>query len=309
MKRFFAFVSASLIFTVGCNNGRTTGLFEPTEVFPDTAGTSNPPAWNESLFVWSPYVVVHTPGGALEAYQKAIPELMATGSLKGVRMGIVKGQGRNNVNAWIASTGLDVLWIFDNEYLFEPNNIEWAIDEAVALYPSIKYLQIGNETTTILPKPGPQISIEAYMAALKRIYAYIQIRYPGIILVTQSTFGSGNYGSNELETMVKLGLKEMSPSKLIVGMNVYSLSTANNYSHVINGSLRGYRIWVTETGSTNPNDHIRYVRDLYPILRNILRAERIYWYALYEGTGHRLMDINWPSFWTSPLYDLLAGRK
>lgn len=299
------FVMFVILFAAGCSDVKTGGPFQPTDVFP---GSSNPPGQDESLFDWSPYVVVHTPGGALQAYQKAIPELTSKGALKGVRISINKGGGVNFVNSWLASTGLDILWIFDNEFLFE-SNIERHIDQAIAWYPGIRYLQIGNETTTILPRPGPQITIEEYMTAFKRIYAYVQTRHPSVILVTQSTFGSGNYGSGELETMANLGLKEMSPSKLIIGVNVYSVTTAYNNSHVINGLLRGYRVWVTESGIPKPDDHIRYVRDTYPILKNTLRAERIYWYVLYEESGHKLMDINGPNFWTSPLYNLLAGRK
>ena len=322
MKRLLIVsILAVLTFAVGgCNKGKISNplepsnvYLEPSNVYPDPSN-SNFPGQDESLYEWSPYVVVHTPGDALSAYQVAIPELMATGALRGVRVGIIKGEGRNIVNYWLASTGLDVLWIFDNYFLFEPD-IEAAVDQAMALYPGIRYLQIGNEATTIIPRNEPQISIEMYMNVLKRIYNHVQARYSNTILVTQSTFGSGDHGSSELERMIELGLREMSPSKLIVGMNVYSLSTASNYSHVINNSLRGYRIWITETGTTNPDEHIRYVRDVYPVLRNNLRAERIYWYCLYCGdsgpdVGFGLIkNLQGQSFWSSPLYNLLAGRR
>ena len=262
---------------------------------------------------WSPYVVVHTPGNALQAYQKVIPEMVSNGTLRGVRIGIVKGEGKNFVNDWIDSMVPDVLWILDNFYLFD-QDIEQVIDQAFAWYPSIRYLQIGNEITTILPEGGPQMGVEEYMTVLKRIYSYVQEKYPGVMIVSQSTFGSGSYGSIELEKMVKLGLTTMSSSRLIVGMNVYSKSNAGAYSRVINSSLRGYRIWVTETGTPNPDAHVDYMRDMYPFLRNSLRAERIYWYALYCGdnggdSGFGLIkNINESVLGTSPLYNLLMGR-
>ena len=316
MRRVGVFLVIFMFFVpmVGCNKGkgRIGNPIDPSSVYSDPyPNLSNqnpvPPSW-------SPYIVVHTPGEALSAYQRAIPELMATGALSGVRIGIIKNEGRNSVNVWIASTGLDVLWILDNYFLFE-SDIERVIDQVFALYPNIKYLQIGNEITTILPRNGPQISVETYMDVLKRIYTYVEARYSGVVLVTQSTFGSGTYGSVELEKMIELGLKSMSPGRLIVGMNVYSLSTANRYSHVISGSLRGYRVWVTETGTTNPDEHIRYVDSVYPVLRNNLRAERIYWYCLYCGdsgsdVGFGLIkNFQGQSFWSSPLYNLLAGRR
>lgn len=297
----------------GCDDGiRRINPIMPSSSFgPIEEGASS--ASEIDLSMWSPYIVVHTPGEAVRAYQQVIPGLVASGVLKGVRMGITKGEGRNFVNAWVASAVPDTLWILDNYYLFEPN-IEGAIDQVFNWYPNIRYLQIGNETTTILPKTGSQISIEMYMDVLKRIYAYVQARYPGVILVTQSTFGSGVIGSVELERMIDLGLKEMSPSKLIIAMNVYSVSAANQYSNVINSSLRGYRVWVTESGVSDPNMHISFVQQVYPVLKNILRAERIYWYCLYCGesgddSGFGLIrDIMAPTIWKSPLYALLSRR-
>lgn len=300
-----------LFIFLGCSDNFRINPIMPTDGDSDL---SEPGPSNSFGIQWSPYIVIHTPGEAFFAYQKAIPELMSRGALKGARVGIIKGENRNEVNVWIASTGLDVLWILDNYYLFE-SDIERVIDRVLVWYPNIRYLQIGNEVTTILPRNGPQISVEAYMSVLKKIYTYVATKYPQITLVTQSTFGSGSYGSVELERMIELGLKTMSSSRLIIGMNVYSVSTASQYSHVINGPLRGYRIWITETGTTNPNEHIQYVNGVYPILRNNLRAERIYWYCLYCGdngpdVGFGLIrDLQKPSFWTSPLYDFLAGRR
>ena len=318
MKGHILTLAVFVAFSFGCNDGIRRNPIMPSSSFEGSEG-NGPTANQADLSMWSPYIVVHTPGEATMAYQKAIPELMASGALKGVRISITKGEDKNSVNEWIASTNLDILWILDNYYLFDPN-IEQVIDQAVAWYPGIRYLQIGNEITTILPRPGPQVSVEMYMDILRKIYTYVQIKYPGIILVTQSTFGSGNHGSLELERMVELGLREMSPNRLIVGMNIYSLQTAYNYSHVINRlGLRkdgqSYRIWVTETGASDPDEHIQYVQSVYPFLSNVIRAERIYWYCLYCGeSGYEagsglIKEISSPLFWTSPLYDFLARRK
>ena len=283
---------------------------------------TEPTANRADLSMWSPCIVIHTPGEVLQAYQKVIPELMASGALKCVRISVTKGEGKNFVNEWIASsTGLDILWVLDNYYLFDPN-IEQVVDQVMAWYPSIRYLEIGNETTTILLKNGPQISIETYMGTLKRIYAYVQTRYPNVILLTQSTFGSGTHGALELEKMVELGLRDMSPNKLIIAMNVYSIASASHYSSVVNRlGLRkqgqSYRIWVTETGITDPNNHIGFVQEMYPYLTNVLRPERIFWYCLYCGEagqygdhhGYGLIrEVAGSSFWKSPLYWALAKR-
>lgn len=304
--------------SISCDDGIQ---FSPVAPSPTGNGTEKEEIINNTdLSMWSPYLVVHTAGEALQVYQKVIPELMASGSLKGVRIEIVKNEhnnGSNAVNQWTASMVPDVLWILNNYYLFEPN-IEQIIDQVVTWYPGIKYLQIGNEVTTILPRNGPQITIENYMDVLKKVYVYVQKKHPQITLVTQSTFGSGNYGSLELEKMKKLGLEKMSPERLIIGMNVYSISTARQNSYVLNRILGPcsssfnsnkkckFRVWVTESGIDDPYRHIGFMQQVYPYLRSVLRAERIYWYVLYEESGHKLVGLDG---WTSPLFEILTTRR
>lgn len=304
--------------SISCDDGIQ---FSPSAPSPTYNGTKNGLATNDvNLDMWSPYLVVHATGEALQLYQKVIPELITRESLRGVRIEIVKDEHRNvpnSVNQWIASSVPDVLWILDNYYLFELN-IEGVIDQVIKWYPSIRYLQIGNEITTILPRNGPQITIENYMNVLKRIYVYVEKRYPQIILVTQSTFGSGGQGSLELEKMKELGLEKMSPERLIIGVNVYSTSTARQNSYVLNriwgtcptdfnpNKKCKFRVWVTESGINDPSRHIGFVQQVYPYLRSVLRVERIYWYVLYEESGHKLAGLDG---WTSPLFNALTATQ
>lgn len=274
---------------------------------------------NAVLNSWSPYVVVHTPGNALDAYKQTMPALMANGNLRGVRVGIVKGEGKNFVNQALLDMGLEGLGIVDNYFLFDPN-IERVMDDIIRWYPDIKIFQIGNELTTILPKNGPQISVEEYMTAFDRIYRHVEKNYPDITLVTQSTFGSGTYGSIELARMDQLGLHNYSPSRVIIGLNCYSVSSAISYASVLDShSFRGYRVWVTETGVADPEQQVEYVQKVYPILIDYLRPDRdrfgnprIYWYAYYGGDGPPDggfgLITNLISLEKSPLYKVLAGE-
>lgn len=301
--------------------------------FPQLTGPT-PTGSNSTVGVsgWSPYIVVHTPGNALGAYQETMPALIARGNLKGVRIGIVKGEGKNFVNEALLNMGPEGLAIIDNYYLFDPNNIEQVnpsieqvIDDAIKWYPQVKVFQIGNELTTILPRNGPQISVEQYMAVFDKIYRHVEKNYPDIKLVTQSTFGSGDHGSIELERMVQLGLRRYPPDKVIIGLNCYSISTAVYYASVLDAqSLRGYRVWVTETGVADPSKHLEYVQTVYPVLRDYIKPDRdrfgnhrIYWYAYYAGEGEGFDGGGWGlikninnlnDLWKSPLYKALAGE-
>lgn len=310
---FFVFLSAVL---VSC--GRGSNFVAPTAPgtnYGSTSGGAN--NWQDRI-PWSPYIVIHNDAGALPGYQQAVGELMAHDAIRGARVGISEGEVMSNspnvVNQWLASRGVELLVIVDN-YLLLHDNLEDIIDRVVALHSGVTTFQIGNETTTIMAKNGPTLTIEQYMKAFRRIYDYVSMKYPNITLVSQSTFGSGTYGSNELEQMISLGLTEMSPQRVIIGMNVYGGPTIAGNASVINSRLRNYRVWVTETGSSNSDEQISYVLNSYPDIRNQLRAERIYYYALWGGdsgsdTGFSLIkNPETLPVWESPLFEVLAGKR
>ena len=192
-------------------------------VAPGPAGLVDPSLAADVGLKWSPYVGVHIDGRAIDAYRDALSSLRRAGRVNGLRVEINKSNqnaGDRTIKA-IGGLGLELLGLIGNEYLFE-QNIEREIDGIFAAYPEIRYFQIGNETTTILPSTGPTISIEQYMAVFQRVYNHVQSRHPGrAILLTQSTLGSGLYGPSELETMATMGLTEMDAEKVIIAVNAY----------------------------------------------------------------------------------------
>ena len=259
---------------------------------------------------WSPYIGIHASGEAYDAYQATLPLLRDKGNLNGVRVEIVKADGLNNqVIKMIGSLGIEMVGLIENGYLFDPD-IENQIDEIYAAYPEIEYFQVGNETTTFT-----NMSIETYMTVLKRVYDHTQLNYPNKTLITQSTYGTGDYGPKELEKMAKLGLREMSGQKLIIGLNVYSDYSLVQYSNMVRRYLSGYRVWVMETGSNIPFQHVQFVQNFYLQLRTSLRAERIYWYVMWGGdidsdSGYGLItNVLNPPLAFSPLFNVLVGQE
>ena len=265
---------------------------------------------------WSPYVGVHIDGSALQTYREALSLLRRTGRVKGVRVEILKRHQNpaDPVIKTIGSLGIELLGLVSNEYLFEPD-IEREIDRIFAAYPEIRHFQIGNEVTTILPPTGPTIDIVGYMAVFQRVYDHVQRRHPGrAILLTQSSLGSGLRGPTELEAMAALGLAGMDPNRVIVAINAYDPDGASQYLGLLGGELRKFRVWVTESGVSDPALHIPFVRDKYPRLRDYLRAERVYWYTMWGGDSGADTDFSlvknptsYPNYWKSPLFELLAG--
>lgn len=310
MKRF-ARAALALFACTACDTG--PGL---SPVAPSAGGSEQTGLAREVALKWSPYVGVQVDGGALPAYRDALSILQRAGRLQGVRIEISKSNelsGDPVVRA-IGGLGVELLGLVGNEYLFE-QDIEQVIDRLFAAYPEISYFQIGNEVTTILQPPGPTITIDRYMAIFQRIYDHVQRRHPGrAILLTQSTLGSGLHGPAELETMASAGLAAMDPGRVIVAVNAYDPASASQYRGLLGGPLRGFRVWVTESGVADPALHISFVQNRYQLLRDYLRAERVYWYVLWGGDagGHADFSLirnpgNYPHYWKSPLFELLAG--
>jgi hypothetical protein len=277
-------------------------------------GPADPRLVRDVASKWSPYVGVHISAGALDAYRDALSSLRRAGRVSGLRVEINKtnqSTGDRTITE-LGGLGLDLLGLIGNEYLFD-ENIEHEIDNILAEYPGIRYFQLGNEVTTILPKGGPTMTIEQYMAVFQRVYKHLLSRNPTrAVLLTQSTLGSGFYGPGELEVMAKLGLADMDPEKVIVAVNSYDPESASQYRGILGGSLKRFRVWVTESGVADPGLHISFVREKYPLLRDYFRAERVYWYTMWGGdSGHDSNfsliknPMSYPNYWKSPLLELL----
>jgi len=308
LMRTAAFV-LPLCVLAGCRSDQLSPS-APGDTSSSAAGTVTA---QEVASQWSPYVVVHSDGQAVAAYRDSLSVLQRAGHVKGVRMEIHRNESVNPIIKAMGAMGLEVLGLVSNENLFEPD-IEGVIDRIFGEYPEIRYFQIGNEITTILPPTGPTITIEQYAALFQRIYQHVQSRYPGrAILVTQSALGSGLRGPTELETLTNLALAHMNPDKVIVAVNAYDPDAVSQYRGLLSGPLRAFRIWVTESGMADLSQQAAFVRDRYPLLRLYLRAERVYWYVLWVGDSGPDADFGlirypsrFPDYLKSPLFDLLA---
>jgi hypothetical protein len=258
LKQIAAFV-LPICALVGCQGGLLS---------PSTAGDTRPSAGGsetaqEVAGQWSPYVGVHADGQALPAYRDALSALQRVGRVNGVRMEIQRNQSEKPVIKAVAAMGLEILGLVSNDHLFEPD-IEGAIDRIFNAYPEIRYFQIGNEVTTILPPTGPTITIEQYAALFQRVYEHVQSRHPSReILLTQSALGSGLRGPTELETLTALALVHMNPDKVIIAVNAYDPDAVSQYRGLLSGALRAFRVWVTESGVANSSQQAAFVRDRY----------------------------------------------
>jgi hypothetical protein len=237
----------------------------------------------QNTSAWAPCVVVQSPGGTpFNVQMDAARMLQHAGKLTWIRL-----------NAHLDSTGLEYhlaarrmgLRILSIVHLDDLESAGWetAFDRLYATYPSDIW-QIAGE----ISNPGVNrrpVAPDYYMSRFRSLYDYVRTRYPGVTLTSASTFGTGNSGSSELERFFELGLLDMN---VVVAINVYSNAALASYVAVIDryaARLAGKRIWVTETGSANPDNHLAWVQEFYPRVMNSVHPEMICWYALWAGDG------------------------
>jgi hypothetical protein len=266
------------------------------------------------MYAWSPCVVVQSPGGVAFTVQiDAARTLQRAGKLTWLRLNTsLDGSGRE-YHAMAKQMGLRILSIV---HLADLERAGWenAFDALYAAYPSDLW-QIGGEISNADPNVNAMtVTPQYYMAKFKELYGYVKSRYPNAALTSASTYGTGNAGSTELEQFFQAGLLDLDT---VIAINVYSNPSLSSYATLFDryaARMAGKRIWVTETGSGNPDNHIAWVEEFYPRLAQAVHPEMICWYALWGGdvaagdNGFGLLDrVQSGSAIERPLFKALAG--
>jgi len=266
-------VGLSILLYSGCQLTQTSTAPSPLSASVTSQNTN----------AWSPCLVVQSPAGTpFRVQMDASATLQRAGKMTWIRL-----------NARLDSTGLEYnlqarqlgMKIFSIVHLDDLEAVGWqtAFDRLYATYPTDIW-EIGNEISNPSINRVP-MTPDTYMSRFKALADYVRSRYPGVTLASAATVGTGNSGSSELEQFFKLGLLDMDA---VVSINVYSNAALSGYATVIDqyaARLAGKRIWVTETGSSNPDNQLAWVQQFYPVLANAVHPEMICWYALWGGDG------------------------
>jgi hypothetical protein len=234
---------------------------------------------------WAPCVVVHSPGGiAFNTQMDELRKLQRAGKVSWIRLNTHLDGSGLEYHVEARRMGLRTLSIIALADL-ESAGWESAFDRLYATYPSDMW-EIADEITNPDPNVNPvTVTPDYYMSKFSNLYIYAKSRYPSVTLTSAPTFGTGTSGASELEEFFKRGLLDMD---VVVALNVYSNPALSSYATVIDkyaARLAGKRIWVTETGSSNPANHIAWVQEFYPRLFNAVHPEMACWYALWGGSG------------------------
>lgn len=297
-----AFTISVLFLYAGCER-----LTDPSVTAPTAPGVADTNAW-------APCVVVHNPGGTpFTTQMNAVSRLQQTGKMQWIRMDVRLDGGSVAYHAEARRMGLKIFSIVALKDL-EAVGWETAFDRLYAQYPSDIW-GIAGEISNGDPSVNPfTVTPAYYVAKLSSLSNYVRSQYPGVVLASAPTFGTGTSGATELAEFFRLGLLDLN---VVVSLNVYSNPALSAYATVLDRyapRLAGKRIWVTETGSSNPENHLDWVREFYPRLNNVVHPEMICWYAMWGGdgtsgdNGFGLLDrVESGDLVERPLFRALAG--
>jgi hypothetical protein len=271
LRRGVLILVVSILLCAGCRRS-------PTSTSPITSAPND-----HETYAWAPCVVVQSPGGPpFNIQMQAVQKLQRAGKMSWIRLNAhLDGRG---IEYYLEARRLG-LNIFAIVHMSDLESAGWeaAFDRLHGIYPGDIW-EIAGEISNPDPNVNPvTVTPDYYMSKFKNLYSYVKAKYPAAVLTNAPPFGSGSTGPPELEEFFQLGLLDLD---VVVAINVYSNHALSRYATVIDkyaDRLAGKRIWVTETGSSNPDNHIAWVQEFYPRIVNTVHPEMICWYAMWGG--------------------------
>ncbi len=142
-------------------------------------------------------------------------------------------------------------------------------------------LQILNEPTNFLGIPP----VDYVQRFLLPSYEHLKSVAPDLTVLSAAPVG-GKIGVRRFLDMLGAGVEQ---SCDVVGLHVYDREVIAELA-----GLTERPIWITETGVVGPDNHLGWVREVYPELRDRLpTVERIFFFELFDlaPRAFRVLDI------------------
>ncbi|HXK36708.1 MAG TPA: hypothetical protein VJ553_03955 [Candidatus Paceibacterota bacterium] len=292
MKRWMA-VMIAVTLAIACGRGGVTDATAPG-----------------ALTEWSPYLGIHPFAWDQNIQQPYLAPLLERSMVRGIRLDASPETGQ--IAAWALGMGADdILGIFPNEYLAEPDVAE-IFSATVRANPAIEYWEIGNEVDLFITMPPEQ-----YVPIFIGLYRHAQAHHPEITVIPQASVG-GTGGDSYIRRVLDAGLlglaRDPDPATQLRIFALHYYSVQSTYLPEAKRQIQrlpaNVEVWVTEAGINGFGGQVDFVRTEYPRLRSMVRATRIYWYVFAECSGHSMVRGLPPTCLEdppapSPLYQLL----
>lgn len=195
------------------------------------------------------------------------------------------GLSSDLAGAYATSTGCNVLGIIGDFGTPSLSKSDWPamVEAVIRRYPSITYFQILNE-----PEEFYNMSNTEYVRDyLRPAHSVIREKFPSVKIVAAAPLGQSS-GINDFTAMSAAGADQYCDFR---GVHVY-------YEQELFSPWSAYRlatqkpIMVTETGKKTPSEHLNWWTTQIPAIKQALKTEYIFYYALLEQptyTGYEII--------------------
>jgi hypothetical protein len=142
-------------------------------------------------------------------------------------------------------------------------------------------IQVLNEPVHFLGI-APDVYVREYLSP---VYGAIKSRHPELTVISAAEVGNVD-GFLRFRTMLRTGLEQVCDG---VGCHIYSQQLISLF-----GDLARVPVWVTESGVEGPENHLPWVRDVFPaIRRGISGVAQVFYFDLFDAQPRRfrLVDI------------------
>jgi hypothetical protein len=245
-----------LLLGAGCADERKRSVTSPEAV----AGGGGPLPFN-----------VHPLGGRFEALQRQALANLGTPWIR-VTLGLL-----NDVDAarpYVRSAPNTLGLVADFRLgPIDPGQWPDLVETTLRRYPQVRRAELLNE-----PERFNGLSPGRYVREyLRPGWERIRARFPGVAVVAAAPEGDRKKAPDRFRRLTDAGADDFCDYRAV---HVYF--DDDRALDAIGGATRR-PILVTETGTSNPGQHVRWFTEVVPRIRSALAAELVFWYVLLES--------------------------
>jgi hypothetical protein len=258
-REALALLGGGALVAAGCNDdgGRRRSVTAS-----ETRGPGGPLSFN-----------VHPLGGRFEALQRDALRRLTPTSIR-VTLGLFTDT--DSARAYTRAAP-NLLGLVSDFRVFSLSAAEWPdlLEATLRRHPMVRQAELLNEPDRLYG-----LSPERYVKEFLRPgYQRIRERVPGVAVVAAAPSGDRRRAPTLFRRMTDAGADDFCDYRAV---HVY-FDDGGALSAIAGATRRP--ILVTETGTSNPSQHVRWYTDVVPRIRGALAAQEVYWYVLLESAN------------------------
>jgi hypothetical protein len=216
---------------------------------------------------------VHPLGGDFAGLQRAALRTLATPWIR-LTLGLVTETTKSRAYVGAAP---NVLGLVSDFHLRTVEPAAWPdmVEATLRRYPEVRAAELLNE-----PEQFYGLTPTRYVQEFLRPgFERIRERFPGVAVVAAAPIGNRRKGLDYFRRMTDAGADRFCDYR---AAHVYF---DDERVLAAFAQATGRPIMVTETGIAVPSQHVRWYTEAIPLIRDVLKAELVFWYVLLEDAA------------------------